>query len=86
MAGDVEGNGFELWRQLFAQFEGGDEVMKLDGRTNLQNFPIITSKAGITDTFRDWRSQMLKYGTDIGKATKRTMFLRFSQNTSDRTR
>ena len=76
MAGDCEGNGFELWRQLFVQFEGGDEVMKLDGRTNLQNFPVITTKVGITDVLRDWRSQMFKYGDDIGEATKRTMLLK----------
>ena len=58
------------------QYEGGDEVMKLDGRTNLQNFPLITTKAGITDVLRDWRSQMNKYGTDIGEVTKRTMLLK----------
>ena len=44
-----DGNGFELWRALFVQYEGGNEFVKLDGRTQLQNFPDITSMTGITE-------------------------------------
>ena len=38
LAHGVEGNGFELWRRLFCDNEGGDRVVQLDGRTELQNF------------------------------------------------
>lgn len=76
LANGVDGNGFELWRALFVQFEGGDEFVKLGGRTDLQNFPPITSMNGITDKLRDWQHQMSKYGSDIGHITRKTMLLK----------
>ena len=72
----IEGNGFELWRALFVQFEGGDEFVKLDGRTQLQNFPVISNTNGISDKLRDWQHQMNKFGGDIGPTTRKTMLLK----------
>ena len=76
LANGVDGNGFELWRALFAQYEGGDEFVKLDGRTQLQNFPEITSTNNITEKLKDWQHQMARYGTDIGPLTRKTMLLK----------
>ena len=36
--GGEEGNGFELWRRIFIEYEGGDDVVQNDGRTRLQAF------------------------------------------------
>lgn len=69
LASDIEGNGFELWRNLFCQYEGGDEYIQLDGRTSLQHFPAMSSTAGITEKLKDWRHQMMKFGADIGPVT-----------------
>ena len=76
LANGVEGNGFELWRALFVEYEGSDEYIALDGRTKLQNFPPITSTKGITHTLNDWSHMMMKYGSDIGQVTRRTMLLK----------
>ena len=76
MANHVEGNGFELWRALFSEYEGSDEYIALDGRTHLQNFPKIQSTTGITQVLNDWSSAMLKYGNDIGPVTRMTMLLK----------
>ena len=62
MANGVEGNGFELWRRYFFEFEGSDEYIQLDGRTKLQTFDPITDTHGLIDKLDDWQHQMLKYG------------------------
>ena len=76
LANGIEGNGLELWRRLFTDYEGGDEYVQLDGRTNLQNVKAITSTCNITDKLDDWQHQMLKYGGDIGPVTRHTMLLK----------
>ena len=76
LAHGVEGNGFELWRALFVEYEGSDEYIALDGRTKLKNFPAITTTNGITQVLNDWSHAMLKYGGDIGPVARRTMLLK----------
>ena len=36
---NIEGNGLELWRKLFAEFEGSDKLIQIAGRTKLQDYP-----------------------------------------------
>ena len=76
LANGVEGNGLELWRRLFADYEGGDEFTQLEGRTDLQNFKPITSSANISDRLGDWQHEMLKYGGDITMPTLYTMLMK----------
>ena len=76
MANGVEGNGFELWRRYFFEFEGSDEYIHLDGRTKLQTFAPITDTHGLIDKLDDWQHQMLKYAGDIGTLTRYTIFLK----------
>ena len=71
-----EGNGFELWRKLFTDYEGGDEVIQNDGRTRLQTFPVISNKRELIDRCDDWQEMCSMYGRDIGHASRRTMLLR----------
>ena len=35
LAGNTEGNGFQLWRQLYLDWEGGDVIVQDAGRTEL---------------------------------------------------
>ena len=75
LAHGCEGNGFELWRRLFVDHEGGDRVIQLDGRTGLQNFPICTmSNIGLK--LDSWQNQMMRFGGDIGPDTRVTMLLK----------
>ena len=76
LAGSMDGNGFELWRSLYNEYEGGDEFVKLGGRTDLQNFKKITSTVGISQKLADWQHAMLLHGSDIGIVTQRTMLLK----------
>ena len=76
LAHGVEGNGFELWRRLYVDYEGGDEVVQNDGRTKLQNFPQISSMATMSAKLDDWQALMLKYGGDVGPTFRRTMLLK----------
>ena len=76
LAGNMDGNGFELWRSLYNEYEGRDEFVKLGGRTDLQNFEKITNTVGITQKLADWQHAMLLHGGDIGIVTRRTMLLR----------
>ena len=72
----MDGNGLELWRALYNEYEGGDEFVKLGGRTDLQNFEKITSTVGITQKLADWQHAILLHGGDIGIVTRRTMLLK----------
>ena len=38
MGPSAEGNGIELWRRLFTEYQGSDELIKLAGRTKLLDF------------------------------------------------
>ena len=35
MSPQIEGNGLELWRKLFTEYEGSDELVKMAGRAKL---------------------------------------------------
>ena len=71
-----EGNGFELWRRFFHDYEGGDELVQNDGRTRLQTFPPITKGPDLVERLDDWQQMMNRFGNDIGHATQRTMLLK----------
>ena len=64
-----EGNGFELWRRLFVEYEGGDEVVQNDGRTRLQSFPSI-ARSELGPKLDDWEELFREYGDDIGDRSK----------------
>ena len=76
LAFGTEGNGVELWRRLFCDFEGGDEVVQLHGRSLLQNFKPAESNHGLAAKLDDWQQMMTKYGGDIGPMTRQTMLLK----------
>ena len=71
-----EGNGFELWRMLFHKYEGGDNVVKNDGRTQLQSFGQLNHDTELVNNLDKLQNMMLKNGQDIGWETRRTMLLK----------
>ena len=76
LAHGIEFNGFELWRRLHCDFEGGDVVTQLAGKTRLQNFPVCSSNKGLSAKLDDWSELMLRYGGDVGPEFARTMLLK----------
>ena len=76
LASGGEGNGFELWRRLFVDYEGDDGLIQDDGRTRLQSFAPISSTSEIGSRLDDWLDLLRDYGDDIGCATRRTMLLK----------
>ena len=76
LAYGIEGNGVELWRRLFCDYEGGDAVVQLHGRSLLQNFKPAESTQGLAAKLDDWQQLMTKYGGDIGQWTRQTMLLK----------
>ena len=41
LCGGVPGNGFEMWRWLYQEFQGGSEAVMLGGSRRLQDFPAM---------------------------------------------
>ena len=39
IAGGEFGNGFELWRRLFNEYQGGSDAVEFGGMRRLQEFP-----------------------------------------------
>ena len=39
MGFNIEGNGLELWRRLYTEFEGSDELVRMAGRSKLLDHP-----------------------------------------------
>ena len=38
MSHGIEGNGLELWRKLFSEYQGSDELVRMAGRAKLLDF------------------------------------------------
>ena len=76
LAYGTEGNGVGLWRRLFCDYEGGDIVVQLHGRSLLQNFKPAENNHGLGTKLDEWQGMMTKYGGDIGPLTRQTMLLK----------
>ena len=50
----MEGNGFELWRKLFLEYEGSDELLRLAGRMELLEIPQIKTMKSINAQLDAW--------------------------------
>ena len=46
LAGGMDGNGLELWRALFNEYEGGDEFVKTWRPHGSANFPLDYEHSG----------------------------------------
>ena len=75
MSQDIEGNGLELRRRLFTQYQGSDELGKMAGRAKLLDYPHAKSMAKLNEHLDDWRDLLYKYGDELGPPAVKTLFL-----------
>ena len=68
-------NGFELWRALFVENEGGAEQVALGGMSNLHAFPQCPKIEDLQHWLGQWQMTRQKYGSDLPEAHLRQMFL-----------
>ena len=77
----IEGNGLELWRKLFTEYEGSGELLAPAGRTKLHSFPQIRDMRSLDAHLDEWLDLWTKYGDDAGPSTAIAMFLRVLPDT-----
>ena len=54
LSGGVMGNGFEMWRWLFNEFQGGSDAIKLGGARRLQEWPRCTKLESLPAHLDSW--------------------------------
>ena len=63
--GGEEGNGFELYRNLFREFEGGSTLVRMGGRKLLNSYGRPAKGDDVQKHFEDWQCLLNKYGADL---------------------
>ena len=65
MGPSIEGNGLELWRRLFTEYQGSDELIKLAGKTKLLDFGKCRSVKHLNHHLDEWLELVYKHGDDM---------------------
>ena len=68
-------NGFELWRMLFLENEGGAEQVEIAGMTDLHSFPQCPSAADVLHYTGQWNITRMRHGNDLPDQHLRQMYL-----------
>ena len=68
-------NGFELWRSLFIENEGGAEQVALGGMSSLHAFPQCQRLEDLQHWLGQWQICRHKYGSDLPETHLKQMFL-----------
>ena len=68
-------NGFELWRALYVENEGGAEQVALGGMSNLHAFPKCPRVDDLQHWLGQWQMTRQKYGADLPEIHLKQMFL-----------
>ena len=68
-------NGFELWRMLFLENEGGAEQVEIAGMNDLHAFPQCPSASDVLHYTGQWNITRMKYGNDLPDQHLRQMYL-----------
>ena len=68
-------NGFELWRALYVENEGGAEQVQLGGMSNLHSFPQCPRIDDLQHWLGQWQMTRQKYGADLPEVHLKQMFL-----------
>ena len=63
--GELE-NGFEMWRRLFIDFQGGSTAVEFGGARRLQEFPKCTSLPKLSEHLDDWTDVLATCGSELG--------------------
>ena len=59
------GNGFEMWRRLYIDYQGGSTAVELCGVRRLQEFPKCQSIGKLSEHLDDWLDVLTTYGTEL---------------------
>ena len=65
LSGGEMGNGFEMWRRLFIDFQGGSTAVEFGGVRRLQEFPKCTSLSRLSGHLGDWTDVLTTYGSEL---------------------
>ena len=76
MGTQMEGNGMELWRKLFRQYEGSDDLVKMAGKSKFMDLPQCRSMKDLDHHLDEWLHLMYQYGDDMGPSVLQTLLLR----------
>lgn len=75
LAGGCEGNGFQLWRELFREFEGGDPIVQNNLRVQFHAFKQCKDINKLGRTLDDWFALASKVGQQLDDEFLRTMLV-----------
>ena len=77
LAGGELGNGFEMWRWLHQEYQGGSEAIRLGGARRLQDWPRCNKLESLSQHLDDWVECLQTYCSDMLHApgTLRSMIL-----------
>ena len=77
LCGGVPGNGLEMWRWLYLEFQGGSEAVMLGGSRRLQDWPRCNKMDQLSQHLDDWTECLQTYGSELLAAPGilRTMLL-----------
>ena len=75
LAGGEKGNGFEMWRRMFFDNQGGGELADLTGERFFFNYPRCTDAKHLHDHVEEWLETRFKHGTGLDDKHLRIMFL-----------
>ena len=67
IAPNIEGNGLELWRKLFTEYQGSDVLLQVVGRTKLQDFQHARASSSSTTTLTSGLTCSTSMGTTSGR-------------------
>ena len=65
LSGGEMGNGFEMWRRLFSDFQSGSTAVECGGVRRLQEFPKCTSLSKLSEHLDDWTDVLTAYGSEL---------------------
>ena len=77
LSGGMLGNGFEMWRWLYNEFQGGSDAVNLGGARRLQDWPRCNKIENLSQHLDDWVECLETHCTDLLHApgTLRSMIL-----------
>ena len=77
LCGGERGNGLEMWRWLYAEFQGGSEAVRLGGSRRLQEWPRCQKLENLSGHLDEWVECLETHGTELMNAPGilRTMLL-----------
>ena len=65
LAGGEQGNGFEMWRLLYQEYQGGTEAVEFGGVRRLQEFSRCTDIKKLNDHIDDWLDVLSNFGAEL---------------------